>query len=290
MSSSAMPTVRFVNSFAVPIEPVVIDNTYMPAPGKVFLPYAEPAIEAPLFSLAGGMEDAVGSIELNPEVWNQPMRKDLLHRVVVWQTARRREKNNEGTVFVQRRADVKGSGKKIYKQKGTGQARHGDRQANLFRGGGKAHGPQQRKLAFKLPRQVRKLALKVALSAKLAEGNVFVVEDIDVDTHKTQNLIKLLRGFNLHRPLIVHAEEELGNNTILAGRNLSWLDFIPQDGVNVFDLLRHHEVIVTRKAVEEIEERLTRSVRAPRFVAPTLAELIESGAIQQTHTPTTISE
>ncbi len=193
-----------------------------------------------------------GEIELSDAVFGLPVRDDILARVVKWQLARRRR----GTASTKTRGEVQGSTRKIYRQKGTGRARHGSIRANIFRGGGVAHGPRPRSHAFDLPKKVRRLGLKTALSAKAAEGRLIVLEEAKAESPRTKELKKRLDELGLSSALIV-AGESLDDNFSLAARNLVGIDVLPQIGTNVHDILRHDHLVLTKEAVQALEARLT---------------------------------
>ncbi len=193
-----------------------------------------------------------GEIELSDSVFAAPVRKDILARVVNWQLAKRRA----GTHDTKTRSEVKGSGAKIYRQKGTGRARHGARKAPIFVGGGIAHGPHPRSHAHDLPKKVRRLGLKSALSAKAAEGKLIVLDAATLDTPRTREAKKKLDALGVDNALVV-AGSELDPNFSLAVRNIVGIDVLPQIGANVHDILRHDQLVLTKDAVEALEARLT---------------------------------
>mgnify|MGYP000126037001 CR=1 FL=1 len=193
-----------------------------------------------------------GEIELSDSVFGAPVRQDILARVVKWQLAKRRA----GTHDTKTRSEIKGSTTKIYRQKGTGRARHGARKAPIFRGGGIAHGPHPRSHAHDLPKKVRRLGLKSALSAKAAEGKLVVLDSAALDTPKTREAKKKLAALGLNDALVV-AGGELDPNFSLAVRNIVGIDVLPQIGANVHDILRHDQLVLTKDAVEALEARLT---------------------------------
>lgn len=193
-----------------------------------------------------------GEVELKDEIFALPVRGDILSRVVQWQLAGRRA----GTASTKSRGEVKGSNKKLYRQKGTGRARHGSGRANIFRGGGLAHGPRPRDHGFQLPKKVRRLGLKTALSAKAAEGKLIVLEAATADSAKTKELRQRLEGLGLGSALIVGGDQ-LDANFSLAARNIAGIDVLPQIGANVHDILRHDHLVLTKEAVEALEARLS---------------------------------
>lgn len=193
-----------------------------------------------------------GEIELSDAVFGLPVRKDILARVVDWQLAKRRA----GTASTKTRGEINASTKKIYRQKGTGRARHGAKSANIFRGGGRAHGPRPRSFAYSLPKKVRQLGLRTALSAKVAEGKLMILDQARIDSVKTKELRKRLDGLGLGSVLVVDGAQ-LDENFSLAARNIVGIDVLPQIGANVHDILRHEYLVLTKDAVEALEARLT---------------------------------
>ena len=191
-----------------------------------------------------------GSVKLSDAIFGLEPRADILQRCVTWQLAKRRA----GTHAVQNRADVWRTGKKIYAQKGTGGARHGSARANLFRGGGRSFGPVVRSHAIDLPKKVRALALKHALSAKAKGGGIMVVDKAAVAGGKTKALKASFSKLGLDNALIVDgAEVDAGLK--LAARNLPNIDVLPVQGINVYDILRRTKLVLTRAAVDALEAR-----------------------------------
>jgi large subunit ribosomal protein L4 len=191
-----------------------------------------------------------GSVNLSDAIFGLEPRTDLLQRCVKWQLAKRRA----GTHAVQNRADVWRTGKKMYAQKGTGGARHGSMRANLFRGGGRSFGPVVRSHEHGLPKKVRALALKHALSAKAKDGGIMVVDKAAVDGGKTKALKASFAKLGLVNALIVDgAEVDAGLR--LAARNLPNVDVLPIQGINVYDILRRTKLVLTKAAVDALEAR-----------------------------------
>jgi large subunit ribosomal protein L4 len=200
-------------------------------------------------SLDGGKPGK--DIELNDEIFGVEPRADILHRVVTWQLEKRR-----GTARGAReRSDVARTGKKFGKQKGGGTARHGDRRAPIFVGGGKAHGPRVRDFNPSLNKKVRALGLRMALSAKAQGGSLIVVENLDLAEAKTKMLTERLAGLNLGRNALVIDGDALNVGFALASSNLRQIDLIPAIGANVYDILNHETLVLTRAAVETLEAR-----------------------------------
>ncbi|HEX9964106.1 MAG TPA: 50S ribosomal protein L4 [Allosphingosinicella sp.] len=190
-------------------------------------------------------------IELSDEVFAVEPRADILHRVVTWQLEKRR-----GTARGAReRSDVARTGKKYGRQKGGGTARHGDRRAPIFIGGGKAHGPRVRDFNPSLNKKVRALGLRMALSSKARDGNLVVLENLDLDAAKTKALKERLAGLNLGRNALVIDGDALNVGFALAAGNLREIDLLPAVGANVYDILNHDTLVLTRAAVETLEAR-----------------------------------
>ncbi len=191
-----------------------------------------------------------GSVELNEEIFGLEPRADLLQRMVRWQLAKRRA----GTHAVQNRSDVNRTRKKLYKQKGTGNARHGAASAPQFRGGGRAFGPVVRDHSHDLPKKVRALALRHALSSKAKAETLIVVDDITVDSHKTKGLIETFGKLGLSNALIIGGAE-VDVNFGRAARSIPQIDVLPVQGINVYDILRRDKLVLTKAAVDALEER-----------------------------------
>jgi large subunit ribosomal protein L4 len=194
---------------------------------------------------------AAGSIELSDEVFGLEPREDLIFRMVRWQLAKRRA----GTHAVKNRADITRTGKKMYKQKGTGGARHGSARVPQFRGGGRAFGPQVRSHEHDLPKKVRQLALKHALSAKAKDGAIVVWESASLAEPKTKLLKAGFEKSGLSNALIVDGVRPQ-ENFALAARNLPKIEVLPVAGLNVYDILRREKLVLTRAAVDALEARL----------------------------------
>jgi large subunit ribosomal protein L4 len=194
---------------------------------------------------------AAGSIELSDEVFGLEPREDLIFRMVRWQLAKRRA----GAHAVKNRSDIARTGKKMYKQKGTGGARHGSARVPQFRGGGRAFGPQVRSHEHDLPKKVRQLALKHALSAKAKDGAIVVWENASLSEPKTKLLKAGFEKSGLSSALIVDGARPQ-ENFALAARNLPKIDVLPVEGVNVYDILRREKLVLTRAAVDALEARL----------------------------------
>ena len=192
-----------------------------------------------------------GDIELDESIFGVEVRKDLLARVVNWQLAKRRA----GTHKTKTRSEVSGSTKKAFRQKGTGRARRGNMKTNLLRGGGTAHGPSPRDHAFALPKRFRKLALKVALSSKLADGKLIVLDEAKTKSHKTKELAAQFDKLGVSSALVIDGQD-FDELFARAARNIPGVDLMPQQGANVYDILRRDTLVLTKGAVEALEARL----------------------------------
>jgi len=192
----------------------------------------------------------VGDIELAEEVFGLPVRRDILARVVNWQLAKRRA----GTHKTKGISDISGTTKKPYKQKGTGRARQGSLRSPQFRGGAVIFGPVVRSHAFDLQKKVRRLGLKTALSAKQAEGKLIVIDEAQLGEAKTRVLRARLDAFGWASVLII--DGAVNENFARAARNLPRVDVLPQQGANVYDILRRDTLVLTREAVQQLEARL----------------------------------
>ena len=191
-----------------------------------------------------------GTIELPDEVFGLEPRADILQRMVRYQLAKRRA----GTVSVKGRAEINYTGAKLYRQKGTGRARHGSRRANLFRGGGRSFGPKPRDHSIDLPKKVRALALKHALSSKVKSEELVVLDSCELKDGKTKELKTRFSKLGFVSVLIVDGAN-LPDGFARAARNLPRVDVLPVQGINVYDILRHDKLVLTRAALAALEER-----------------------------------
>ncbi len=196
-------------------------------------------------------DKSAGSIELADDVFGLRPRADILQRVVTWQLAKARQ----GTHKTKQRAEIRGSGSKIYRQKGTGRARHSNRKAPIFRGGGVAFGPHPRDHAIKLPKKVRQLGLKTALSVKQAAGELIVLDEAKLDAPKTRLLVQKLEKFGWSSILLVDGAE-LDANLARAAKNIVGIKLLPSNGANVYDILHRETLVLTKAAVAQLEARL----------------------------------
>ena len=194
---------------------------------------------------------AAGDVELNDAVFGVEPRTDILHRVVLWQL----EKRRAPTRATRERSDVARTGKKFGRQKGGGTARHGDRRAPIFIGGGKAHGPRARVFSASLNKKVRALGLKMALSSKALGGQLIVVDNLDLKDGKTKELKAKLGGLNLGKSALVIDGDALNVGFARASSNLGNVDLLPAVGANVYDIMRCETLVLTKAAVERLEAR-----------------------------------
>ncbi|MDV3457639.1 50S ribosomal protein L4 [Sphingomonas sp. HF-S4] len=190
-------------------------------------------------------------IELNDEVFGLDPRADILHRVVTWQLEKRRE-TARGT---RERADVARTGKKFGRQKGGGTARHGDRRAPVFIGGGKAHGARVRDFNPSLNKKIRALGLKMALSSHAKAGSLIVMDSLAVADSKTKTLLGSLETLNFGKKTLVIDGDAVENSFALAAGNLHTVNVLPAQGANVYDILKSDTLVLTRAAVEKLEAR-----------------------------------
>ena len=200
---------------------------------------------------AQGKAAAGADIELNDEIFAVEPRADILHRVVTWQLEKRR-----GTARGAReRSDVARTGKKFGKQKGGGTARHGDRRAPIFIGGGKAHGPRVRDFNPSLNKKIRVLGLRMALSSKAKDGNLVILDNLDVKDGKTRELREKLGQLGFGKTALVIDGDALNVGFARASSNLGSVNLMPAVGANVYDIMRHDTLVLTRAAVEKLEAR-----------------------------------
>jgi large subunit ribosomal protein L4 len=193
---------------------------------------------------------AAGSVNLPDAIFGLEPRPDLIQRCINWQLAKRQR----GTHKVKNRAEINRTGKKMYRQKGTGGARHGSARANLFRGGGRSFGPLVRSHATGLPKKVRALALRHALSAKAKDGAIIVMDKATIKDGKTKALLTRFAKLGLDNALIIDgAEIEAGFRS--ATRNIPNVDVLPVQGINVYDILRRRTLVLTKAALDALEAR-----------------------------------
>ncbi|MFN3813089.1 MAG: 50S ribosomal protein L4 [Aquificaceae bacterium] len=196
----------------------------------------------------------VGDMELRDDIFNIDVKKHILWEVVRWQLAARRQ----GTHSTKTRGEVNYSGRKLLPQKGTGSARHGDRGANIFVGGGVAHGPRPKDYYYNLPKKVRRLGLKMALSSKAREGNIVLFDDPSFgDTPKTKKALDFLRGLGIDKYKVAIVMPNKDEVVMKSFRNLQNVRVLPVEGLNVYDILWGDKVLIHKEAIKKIYERLS---------------------------------
>jgi large subunit ribosomal protein L4 len=204
-------------------------------------------MEFKVTTLDGG---EAGSVTVSDAIFGLDPRPDIIHRCVVWQLAKRRA----GTHAVKNRAEINRTGKKMYRQKGTGSARHGSARVNLFRGGGRSFGPLVRSHEIGLPKKMRALALKHALSAKAKDDGIIVIDALAVDEGKTKQLRGRLQKLGLANALFIDGAQ-ITASVRAAARNIPNIDVLPAAGINVYDVIRRHKLVLTRAALDALEAR-----------------------------------
>jgi large subunit ribosomal protein L4 len=195
--------------------------------------------------------DVVSQAELNDAIFNVPVKKSVLHQVVTAQMNARRA----GTAAVKNRSDVQGSRHKLYRQKGTGRARKGDAKSPILRGGGVVFGPNQRNFSQKVPKKVRKLALKMALSCRAQDQQLVVVDKIELEAIKTKVFAGIVKGLDAEKALIITSEKD--QKLELSSRNLPGVKVLQTRGLNVYDILKYPKLVLVQPAIEGIEGRLS---------------------------------
>lgn len=194
--------------------------------------------------------EKVSEAELNDAVFNVPVKPGVLHEVVTMQLANRRA----GNAAVRHRSDVVGSGRKLFKQKGTGRARRGDIKSPLLRGGGSVFGPDPRSYAYKVPKKVRRLALKMALSTKLQSEDLLVLDAFSLDEIKTKAFVSVLNTLGVSNVLIVSDDKDA--QLTLSSRNVPKVKVMPTEGLNVYDILKFKKLVLIASSIKNIEGRL----------------------------------
>jgi large subunit ribosomal protein L4 len=204
----------------------------------------------PTVDLYNTNHEVVGQLNLRDDIFAVPVNTHVLHQVVVYQLAKRRA----GTAKVKGRSEVSGGGRKPWRQKGTGRARAGTSRSPIWRGGGTTHGPQPRSYEMRLPKKVRRLALKMALSQKLMDKELTVLDQLQLDAIKTKDFAAILNRLQLEKTLVViHQSDEKVEKS---ARNLARVKVLRSEGLNVYDLLNYHNVLLTQETIGKIEESL----------------------------------
>ena len=204
----------------------------------------------PVVNVQNAKGKKVSQVDLADAIFNVPVKSSVLHEIVVMQLANRRS----ATAAVKHRSDIRGSGRKLFRQKGTGRARRGDIKSPLLRGGGVTFGPDGRKYAHKPPTKVRKLALKMALSSKLQASEIIVLDKLEINEVKTRQFVDVLNTLNLKNALIITDKKD--TTLELSSRNVPQVKVLRSEGLNVYDILKYHTLVLLEPAIKNIEERL----------------------------------
>jgi len=194
--------------------------------------------------------EKVSQIDLSDNIFNVPVKSVVLHEVTTMQLACRRS----GTASVKHRSDVKGSGRKLFRQKGTGRARRGNIKAPLLRGGGVVFGPDSRSYYYNVPKKVKSLALKMALSSKFQGNSLFVIDKIELERIKTKEFLKILDALNMKNVLII--TDKKAENLELSSRNVPGVKVLRSEGLNVYDILKYENLVLLELSIKAIEGRL----------------------------------
>ncbi|XP_026404616.1 uncharacterized protein LOC113299749 isoform X1 [Papaver somniferum] len=205
-----------------------------------------------LFPVTNFHNEEKGFMRLAGDVFDVPIRKDIVHRVVKWQLANRRQ----GTHSTKTISEVSGTGRKPWPQKGTGRARHGSLRGPQFRHGATMHGPKPRSYAMKLQKKVRRLGLKCALSARMAEGKLLVFDDLEIPTHKTKHIVNCVQQMENSQKVLIVDGGPIDEKLKLATQNLHYVNVLPSIGLNVYSILQHDTLVMSRDAVDRIVERM----------------------------------
>ena len=194
--------------------------------------------------------EKVSQMDLADSIFNVPLKGSILHEVVIMQLARRRS----GSASVKHRSDIKGSGRKLFRQKGTGRARRGDIKSPLLRGGGVAFGPDPKSYSYNVPKKVRKLALKMALTSKFQGNAIVVLDRFELEKIKTRKFVEVLNSLNVKNALIV--TDKKNENLELSSRNVPGVKVLRTEGLNVYDILKYKNLILAESSIKVIEGRL----------------------------------
>jgi len=195
--------------------------------------------------------EKVSQVELSENIFNVPVKSHVLHDVVLMQLACRRS----GTASVKHRSDIRGSRRKLYRQKGTGRARRGDIKSPLLRGGGVVFGPDKRSYKYSVPKKVRRLALKMALSCKLNENEIIIIDRFNLDQIKTKQFVSIIKQLNATNALIVLEKKD--DILELSSRNVPNIKVLRSEGLTVYDALKYKNLILVESSIKPLEERLS---------------------------------
>ena len=204
----------------------------------------------PTLAIYNANKEQVGEIELNDAVFGVKVKPGIIQEVIRWQMAKRRQ----GTACTKTRAEVSGTGRKPFRQKGTGRARAGSNTSPLWKRGGTVFGPRPRDYSYSLPKKVRKLGLKMALTSKVADSKLWVIKDFEINEMKTKKVKELLDRFGVEKVVLVTAESD--STLERSARNIPYVKVLRQEGLNVYDVIRHDDVFIQESAVELLEKRL----------------------------------
>jgi len=197
--------------------------------------------------------ESIGELELKDEVFGVPLNEALIYDAVKNYLANQRQ----GTVKTKTRGNTSGSGKKLWRQKGTGRARVASLRSPLWKGGGNVHGPQPRDWSTEMPKKMRRGALKSALSERLREGNLIVIDAFNLENHKTKTFVELAKNFGWNRKTLI-VENEPESNLILSSRNVSGVTIASGVNVNIYDVLNHEKIVFTKDAISALQDKLSK--------------------------------
>ena len=194
--------------------------------------------------------EKISQTDLNNAIFNINVKSSVMHEVVTMQLANRRS----GSAAVKHRSDVRGSGRKLFRQKGTGRARRGNIKSPLLRGGGVVFGPDPKSYSYKIPKKVKRIALKMALSTKFQENNLVVIDQFELEQIKTKEFLKVVNALNIENALIITDKKK--KNLELSSRNIPNIKVLCSKGLNVYDILKYKKLILLKSSIEDIEGRL----------------------------------
>ena len=194
--------------------------------------------------------EKISQTDLNNAIFNINVKSSVMHEVVTMQLANRRS----GSAAVKHRSDVRGSGRKLFRQKGTGRARRGNIKSPLLRGGGVVFGPDPKSYSYKIPKKVKRIALKMALSTKFQENNLVVIDQFELEQIKTREFLKVVNALNIKDALIITGKKN--KNLELSSRNIPNIKVLCSKGLNVYDILKYKKLILLKSSIEDIEGRL----------------------------------